>query len=87
VIPDPPIHGTRDAVARLRQQYRIVVFSARCHTEEGRRAVQNWLDRHDIVVDEVCEHKPPALVYVDDRAVRFRGDWDDVITEIRQFRK
>jgi hypothetical protein len=87
VIPDPPIHGTRDAVARLRQQYRIVVFSARCHSEEGRRAVQNWLDRHDIVVDEVCEHKPPALVYVDDRAVRFRGDWDDVITEIRQFRE
>ena len=41
------------------------------------KAVVSWLQRHEIAVDEVCEHKPPALVYVDDRAVRFQGDWDD----------
>jgi hypothetical protein len=87
VIPDPPIHGTRQAVARLREQYRVVVNSTRCHTEEGRNAVKDWLHRHDIVVDDVCEHKPPALVYVDDRAVRFRGEWNDVLTEIHEFRK
>jgi hypothetical protein len=86
IIPDPPIHGTREAVARLRQQYRVVVLSSRCHSEEGRRAVRSWLQRHDIAVDEVCEHKPPALVYVDDRAIRFRGNWDDLLTDIRQFR-
>jgi hypothetical protein len=40
-----------------------------------------------IEVEEVCEHKPPAHVYVDDRAVPFRGDWEQVMTEIRQFRK
>lgn len=87
VIPDPPIHGTREAIARLRLQYRVVVHSSRCHSEAGRKAVNAWLKRHEIVVDEVCEHKPPALVYVDDRAVRFRGDWDDVQSEIREFRK
>ncbi|HEY2909382.1 MAG TPA: hypothetical protein VGI99_04005 [Gemmataceae bacterium] len=87
VIPDPPIHGTKEAVARLRQQYRIAVLSSRCHTEEGRKAVENWLFRHGIVVDEVCVHKPPAHVYVDDRAVRFRGNWDDLMDEINQFRK
>lgn len=87
VIPDPPIHGTREAIADLRQHYRVVVHSSRCHTEEGRQAVKNWLLKHDILVDDVCEHKPPALVYVDDRAIRFRGNWDDVVTEIRQFRK
>lgn len=87
VIPDPPIHGTKDAVARLRQQYRVVVHSARCRSAEGRAAVEAWLRLHEIQVDEVCEHKPPALVYIDDRAIPFRGDWDQVITEIRQFRK
>jgi hypothetical protein len=87
IIPDPPIHRTREAIERLREQYRIVVHSSRCHTLEGRRAVEAWLQKHGIVVDEVCEHKPPATVYVDDRAIRFRGDWDDVITEIQQFRK
>jgi hypothetical protein len=87
IIPDPPIHGTREAVMRLRQLYRVVVFSSRCHSVEGRMAVEAWLKKHDVVVDEVCEHKPPAMVYVDDRAVRFRGDWDDLLQEIRQFRK
>jgi len=38
-------------------------------------------------VDEVCRHKPPALVYVDDRAVPFRGDWDEAVAEIHRFRR
>jgi hypothetical protein len=87
IIPDPPIHGTREAIARLRSLYRIVVHSTRCRTAEGRAAVEAWLREHGITVDEVCEHKPPALAYVDDRAVPFRGDWDQVLTDIRQFRK
>lgn len=87
VIPDPPIHGTAEAIARLRQQYRVVIYSARCRDPEGRRAIEAWLRKHQIEVDEVCDHKPPALVYVDDRAIPFRGDWDQVITDIRQFRK
>jgi hypothetical protein len=86
-IPDPPIHGTREAVARLRQQYRVVVYSARCRTSAGRLAVENWLRTHDIEVDEVCDYKPPALVYVDDRAIRFHGDWEQTISDIQHFRK
>jgi hypothetical protein len=86
VIPDPPVHGTREAVIRLRQQYRVVIHSARCHSEAGRKAIEAWLTRHDIAVDEVCEHKPLAHVYIDDRCVRFRGNWDDLMGEIRDFR-
>ena len=74
-------------MARLREQYRVVVYSARCRTPEGRSAVELWLGKHDIQVDEVCDSKPPALVYVDDRAIRFRGNWDQTIDEIRQFRR
>jgi hypothetical protein len=59
----------------------------RCSAEEGRRAVEAWLRKHDITIDEVRLHKPPAHVYVDGRAVRFRGNWDDVLDEIRQFWK
>lgn len=87
MIPDPPIHGTREAVARLREQYRVVIYSARCRTPEGRRAVELWLSKHEIQVDEVCEYKPPALVYVDDRAIAFRGNWEQTIDDIRQFRR
>lgn len=87
VIPDPPIHGTRDAIARLRKEHRVVIHSARCRDEAGVAAIEAWLAKHGIEVDEVCRHKPPAMVYVDDRAVSFRGDWEDAIAEIHRFRR
>jgi hypothetical protein len=86
-IPDPPIHGVREAIRHLRKRYRVVVHSARTATAEGCQAIQQWLQRHDIEVDEVCEHKPPAHVYVDDRAIAFTGNWEETIAEISQFRK
>ena len=87
IIPDPPIHRVDLAVKRLRKDYRVVVYSARCRTAEGRQAIADWLARHNIEVDEVCETKPVAHVYVDDRAVRFTGDWDQTIEDIYGFRK
>lgn len=87
VIPDEPVHGTRTAIERLRKSFRVVVHSARCHSEEGRKAIADWLAKHDIVVDEICENKPPAMVYVDDRAVQFRGEWNDAIAAIHEFRR
>ncbi len=87
VIPDPPLHGSREAIARLRKTFRVVVHSARCVSDEGCKAIEAWLRKHSIEVDEVCRHKPPAYLYVDDRAVPFRGDWDQTITDIHQFRR
>jgi hypothetical protein len=87
IIPDPPIHGTREAVARLRKTYRVVIHSSRCHTSAGREAIAHWLAKHEIEVDEICEHKPPAMVYVDDRGIRFRGDWDQAMFDVQEFRR
>jgi hypothetical protein len=64
IIPDPPIHGTREAVARLRKTYRVVIHSSRCDTATGREAIAHWLAKHEIEVDEICEHKPPAMLHL-----------------------
>jgi len=87
VIPDPPIHRADRAIERLRRNYRVVVHSARCQNEDGVQAIRDWLFENNIEVDEVCMFKPPAHVYVDDRAVPFRGDWDETIDLINAFRK
>lgn len=87
IIPDPPIHKVDLAIKKLRKTYRVVVFSARCRSEEGVEAIRDWLARHNIEVDDVCMHKPPAFVYVDDRGIAFSGDWDEVIESIHAFRK
>ncbi len=87
VIADPPIHRVDLAISQLRKNFRVVVYSARCRTPEGIQAIRAWLARNNIEVDDVCEHKPPAFVYVDDRAVHFTGNWEDTIQQIHQFRK
>ncbi len=86
-ISDPPIHKVDESIRKLRADFRVVVYSARCSTEAGRVAICNWLAKHQIEVDEVCEHKPPAHVYVDDRAVNFSGNWAQTIVDIKAFRK
>lgn len=82
VIPDPPVDGAKDAVNSLRERYRVVVNSARCKTDAGRKAVEKYLKDHGIKVDEVTEHKPPAIAYVDDLGVPFQGDWSAVIARV-----
>ena len=86
-IPDPPIHGVRDAIRHLRKRYRVVIHSARTSSEEGIAAVRLWLAKHEIEVDDICKTKPPAHVYVDDRAIAFDGEWEQTIAAINDFRR
>lgn len=87
IIPDPPIHGCREAIAELRQRYRVVVHSARCASEAGTEAIRAYLATHGIEVDEVSRFKPPASIYVDDRGLKFDGDWTETRAAIDAFRK
>lgn len=82
IIPDPPTTGAREAVARLRETYTVVVVSSRCHQPGGIEAIRDWLAAHGIGVDAVTNDKPPHIVVVDDRALRFEGDWPSVIAGI-----
>lgn len=84
VIPDPPSPGTREALAALRERYRVVIVSSRCHQEGGPQAIREWLALHGIEVDDVTPHKPPHVVVIDDRALRFDGDWQAVLAGIEK---
>ena len=86
-VADPPIHGVDRAISQLRKDYRVVIYSVRCESDTGRAAIEQWLAKHRIEVDEICASKPPAFVYVDDRAIRFTGNWTETIENIHSFRK
>ncbi len=80
----PPRDGAREFLSDLHAQgYRVVVFTVRWH-----EWVSKWLGEHGLAqfVDEVTDRKPPAHAYVDDRAVCFRGDFDDTLKHIGSFR-
>jgi len=50
--------------------------------------VERWLADHMLAefVLEVTDKKPPAHVYIDDRALCFRGDFAEVLDRIPHFR-
>lgn len=85
-IPDAPVIGIKEVIETLRSNgYEVVVVSTRCSTESGKMAVIQWLDREGIVVDAVKKEKPPALVYIDDRAICFDGDASKLPEKIYSF--
>jgi hypothetical protein len=80
---DPPRPGAREFLESLvARGYEIVVFTTRYADD-----VWNWLDAFDMrgLVSEVTDRKPAAHVFVDDRAVCFRGDFAATLVEIDRF--
>lgn len=87
VIPDPVVPGIADEIARFRRfGYRVVVVSTRCATEEGLAAVKKYLRENQIEVDAVQKEKPPALCYIDDRALCFRGNPRGLVEKVAHFK-
>ena len=81
---DPPTPGAREAVDELRRRgFRVVIYSSRAASTAGADAIRDWLARYGFVgIDEVTATKPPAVLYVDDRGLRFEGDWHHVLLEV-----
>lgn len=71
-IPDPPIAGIATAISQIRNAgFLVKVVSTRCKCEEGKEAIGRYLDYNNIVVDAIMYEKPPAIAYIDDRAIHF----------------
>lgn len=86
-LPDPPVPGIKKAIDDIRNNgYRVVVHSTRCVSDEGKQAIEDYLKKYDIVVDEVSYNKPPALCYIDDRAITFDGHPETLLDKIQNFK-
>lgn len=84
-IPDEPMPGAADAIMRLRRTYKVVIFTTRARTVEGRNAVIAWLAKYGIEVDGITHYKIPAKIYLDDRGLKFEGDWVQAMQEIEHY--
>lgn len=86
-IPDAPVPGICEAIAHVRLTgYRAVVVSTRCRTSDGMAAVRAYLSDNEIVVDDVRADKPPAVCYIDDRAICFDGHPEALLEKIINFK-
>jgi hypothetical protein len=81
---DPPRPGAEAFLTGLVERgFDVVVFTTR-HPIEVRR----WLRENGLLrlVSAVTRRKPPAHVFVDDRAVCFSGDFDDTLRRVEAFK-
>ena len=63
----------------ISQDYEVLIYSARCNSAEGRKAIEVFLIDNGIKINDyawkitLMPGKPPAQFYLDDRALRFEG--------------
>lgn len=92
-IYDGPKPGAAAAMQRLLDLgLETVIYSTRCYdrTERGefqphqREQVAAWLERHQIPYTRIHDQpgKPLCVLFIDDNAYRFHGDWDKELPSI-----
>jgi hypothetical protein len=86
----PVVPGFFEWVERVRDHFKIVIYSSRSKTDDGIIAMSAWLHRErnawipaggqrnptEPLEMEFANEKPPAFLTIDDRAIRFEGRWD-----------
>jgi hypothetical protein len=77
---DEPLLGAKEFLQELDDRgYEVII-----HTARNIALVDVWLRKHKMLYSRVTNHKPPAIAYVDDRAVRFEGDYIQALEGIKQ---
>ena len=86
VIPDEPVEGIGDAILSIMKAgYAVDILSTRCADKKGVKAMEEWLTKWDIPYTRLVTEKPPAVVYIDDRAICFDGEAGSLLEKIEHF--
>ena len=84
---DSPIPGSIEAIKELSKKYTIILFTAKVKPDRplvngktGEELIWEWLKQYNIsqYIKEITCEKPRAVVYIDDRAIRFE-DWNSTL--------
>lgn len=87
---DDPIAGAIEAIKSLSEKYNIVIFSAKAKPDRplvngktGIELIWEWLEKYNLsqYISEVTSEKPRAIVYIDDKAIRFT-DWNQTLNDL-----
>lgn len=78
-----PIDGSFRSIKKLESQgYTVIIFSAR-----DQDSIYQWLKAYYPPeygkIPEITNVKPPAIAYIDDRAIRFENNWASILNYFR----
>lgn len=84
------ISGAKEALNQLHNDgFEIVIFSTRASGENPNskqlvKELQKWLISNKLYFDRITGKKLGAVIYIDDRAIHFKGNWKDTLVEIKE---
>lgn len=98
VVSDPPVEGVFVFIATMLDAgWEVAIYSSRSHQRGGIIAMRAWLYRYsgNMWYDSPAgkgmenvtwpDHKPSAMVTIDDRAITFTGQWPS-LEELKTFK-
>ena len=79
----PPIkEGAYELIKELSQNYKIIIFTVRNTLIASKWLIENGLDKY---IENVTNIKEPAYLIIDDRCIKFNGDYEKLKKEIEKF--
>ena len=75
-----PTKGAKGAMIKLSKKWKIIIYTARPWADY--RLIETWLNKHKIPFKDIVCGKLLTAYYIDDRAIAYRGNWDEVLDEI-----
>lgn len=76
---DEPMPGAIDALLNfINRGYKVVIFTARPVEPVREWFAKYWTNKF-YPCPEITNTKPAAIAYIDDRAVKFNGDWAEML--------
>ena len=74
--------GVEEFLSELAEKFNVVIFTVRDPVR-----VKEWIMHYglELYIADVTNVKPHAVAYIDDRAICFRGDFDQTLRELETF--
>lgn len=76
-----PLTGSKEFIKELRKKYKVVILTSR-----PKEQVIDWLNNNGFPSMKVTNRKVPAVAYIDDRAIQFKGSYIQTIYEAINFK-
>lgn len=79
-VPGTPTEGSLEFCNRMAHYGNtLIIHSCRANSLGGKIAIARWLRKYGFPEMEIAsDGKPIAHVYIDDRGMRFNGNWKEI---------